>query len=75
MRIECSRSGVIDVYRADHANFPDLLCMKLLCNGLVFNCTALVHIDHTGIGLLAGSNGSCCRGRIRGKAAGIISYC
>ena len=74
MGIEGSGGGMVEVHRTDDAYLPALLAMKLFRNGFIRRGAGEVHIDHAGIGFVAGGNGGGSGSRVRRKAAGIIGH-
>ena len=65
---------MVQVDGADDANLPTLLVVELFCNGLIGSCTTFIHIDHSGVGFFAGSNGSCGRSGVGSKRAGVVGH-
>ncbi len=72
MGIERGGGGMVEVDGADDADLPILLLMELLGNGLIGDGTGGIHIDHTGVGLVSGSNGGRRGGGVRCEAACVI---
>ena len=74
MGVEGGGGGVVQVDGADDTHLPVLLAVELLRDGLVGFRAALIHVDHAGVGLLAGGNGGGGGGGVRGEGAGVEGH-
>ena len=74
MGVERGRGRMVEVDGADDADLPVLLAMELFRNRLIRCGAGDVHVDHAGVGLVAGGDGGCRGGRVRRKAARIVGH-
>ena len=71
--VESRGSGVVEVDGRDDADFPVLLVLELLGNGLIGSGAGLVHVDGAGIGLVSGGDGRGGGGGVGAEAVGVVS--
>ena len=69
MGVERGRGRMVEVDGADDADLPVLLAMELFRNRLIRCGAGDVHVDHAGVGLVAGGDGGRRGGGVRGEAA------
>ena len=74
MGVERGRGRMVEVDGADDADLPVLLAMELFRNRLIRCGAGDVHVDHAGVGLVAGGDGGRRGGGVRGKAARIVGH-
>ena len=74
MGVERGRGRMVEVDGADDADLPALLAVELFRDRLIRCGAGDVHVDHAGVGLVAGGDGGCRGGRVRRKAARIVGH-
>ena len=72
--VEGGGGGVVEVDGGDHADLPAQLILQLFADGLIGYGAGLVHVDGTGIGLVAGGDGGGGGGGVGSKAVGIKGH-
>ena len=75
MGVERGGSRMVEVDRADDADLPAFLAMEFFRDRLIGRGAGDIHVDHAGIGLVAGGDGGRRGGRIRREAARVIGDC